>query len=230
MGPTKVQIDPQIESSWKEMMINDFSSQYFIELKTKLLQSKKTGKRIYPKGNLIFNAYNTTPFDQVKVVIIGQDPYHGATQAHGLSFSVPTGVKQPPSLKNIIKELESDLNIKCSSNGNLSKWAKQGVFLLNSILTVEASNPASHKDLGWEQFTDSTIKILSEKKSGIVFLLWGKFAQNKAKLIDTKKHFILKAAHPSPFSAQRGFFGSKHFSKTNNILRRKGIAEIDWQI
>ena len=230
MDTNKVQINPQIEKSWKEMLLDDFSSQYFIELKTKLLLEKKNGKEIYPKSSFIFNAYNSTPFNQVKVVIIGQDPYHGIGQAHGLSFSVPKGIKQPPSLVNIIKELETDLNITCSDNGDLSKWAAQGVLLLNSILTVEANNPASHKKIGWGKFTDSTIKKISENKFGIIFLLWGKFAHEKANLIDSQKHHILKAAHPSPFSAHKGFFGSSHFSKTNKILRENGSKEIEWQI
>ena len=230
MDTKKVQINPQIEKSWKEMLQDDFSSQYFIELKTKLLLENKIGKQIYPKSSFIFNAYNSTPFNQVKVVIIGQDPYHGFGQAHGLSFSVPKGIKQPPSLANIIKELKTDLNITCSDNGDLSKWAAQGVLLLNSILTVEANNPTSHKKIGWGKFTDSTIKKLSENKFGIIFLLWGKFAHEKERLIDTQKHHILKAAHPSPFSAHKGFFGSNHFSKTNKILRENGSKEIEWQI
>ncbi|MEK7150370.1 MAG: uracil-DNA glycosylase, partial [Patescibacteria group bacterium] len=177
----------------------------------------------------IFNAFNLAPFDKVKVVILGQDPYHGKGQAHGLSFSVPDRINPPPSLVNIFKEIESDLNVKIQkTNGNLENWAKQGVLLLNAILTVRANNPASHRNLGWEKLTNAVIKALSNKREHIVFLLWGKFAQEKENLIDASKHLILKAPHPSPFSANSGFFGCKHFSKTNDYLIKTGQTPIDW--
>jgi uracil-DNA glycosylase len=181
-------------------------------------------------GSNIFAAFNLTHFDEVKVVLLGQDPYHGPKQAHGLSFSVLEGITPPPSLKNIFKELHDDLGYDIPKNGNLTKWAKQGVFLLNAILTVRANKPASHQKKGWEEFTDAVIKVLSDKREGLVFILWGKFAQSKEDLIDTKKHYVLKAAHPSPFSADKGFFGSKPFSKTNKILVKLGKEPIDWDL
>jgi uracil-DNA glycosylase len=189
-----------------------------------------SGKTIYPPGSLIFNAFNSTPFDKVKVVILGQDPYHGDGQAHGLCFSVQYGVKPPPSLVNIYKELKSDVGFEIPAHGNLQKWTEQGVFLLNAMLTVEANQPASHQKKGWEEFTNAVIQKLSKERSGLIFMLWGNFAQQKAVLIDETKHTILKAAHPSPFSAYNGFFGCKHFSKTNEILKAKGEEEIDWQV
>jgi uracil-DNA glycosylase len=189
------------------------------------------GKSIFPPGPLIFNAFNATPFDSVKVVIIGQDPYHGLGQAHGLSFSVPDGVKVPPSLINIFKELETDIGIPYSNtNGNLIHWANQGVLLLNAALTVRAGEPFSHAKYGWAEFTDAVIKIVSEKKSNVVFLLWGKFAQQKIALINQTSHYVLTAAHPSPFSADKGFFGCRHFSKTNQLLMKNGQAPIDWKL
>ena len=201
------------------------------ELKTFLLQEKSKGAKIYPPGSEIFSAFNLTPFDQVKVVILGQDPYHGDGQAHGLSFSVPEGVRQPPSLQNIIKELYNDLGISIPPDkGDLSSWAKQGVFLLNAILTVQANMAASHQEKGWEKFTDAVIKTLSDQKEGLVFILWGKFAQTKSELIDSGKHLIIKSAHPSPFSANNGFFGSKPFSKANDYLQSVGKSQIDWSI
>ncbi len=222
-------IKPRIEESWKKILNDEFNSQYFIELKEFLIEERSKYK-IYPPGILIFNAFNKTPFEKVKVVLLGQDPYHGKGQAHGLCFSVPAGISPPPSLVNIFKELTTDLNISFPTHGNLEKWADQGVFLLNATLTVRASRPGSHQNKGWEIFTDSVIKKISEKRAGIVFLLWGKYAQAKQVLIDTDKHYILKAAHPSPYSADYGFFGCKHFSKTNNILSRHGLPVIDWSI
>lgn len=223
------QINPQIEPSWKDPLIDEFSSSYFSSLKEFLVEEKKKFT-IFPPGNLIFNAFNQTPFDQVRVVILGQDPYHGPGQAHGLCFSVPKGIAQPPSLVNIFKELQNDLGIPISPNGNLEKWAKQGVLLINATLTVRANQAGSHQGKGWEQFTDAVIRKISEKRVGIVFLLWGKYAQAKEALIDQNKHYILKAAHPSPLSAYNGFIGCKHFSKTNDLLTRHGLPPIDWRV
>jgi len=223
-----VNVDPNIEESWRSVLNDEFKKPYFHQIKEFLLKEK--GTAIYPPGKKIFNAFNQTPFDQVKVVILGQDPYHGKGQAHGLCFSVPDGIAQPPSLVNIFKELKDNLGFPVPQTGNLTKWTQQGVFLLNAILTVKANQPASHRNIGWEQFTDAVIMRLSEEKSGLVFLLWGKFAQEKEAIIDTNHHFILKAAHPSPYSANNGFFGCKHFSQTSEILRKQGIEEIDWQL
>ncbi len=222
-------IDPRIEASWKAILLDEFNKDYFKELKQFLLQEKQQ-HFIYPSGKEIFNAFNCTPFDKVKVVILGQDPYHGKGQAHGLSFSVPFGIKPPPSLKNIFKELKADLDIPIAESGNLTSWAKQGVLLLNATLTVRAKQAGSHQNKGWENFTDAVISSLSENKEALIFLLWGRFAQNKASLIDSKKHHILSAAHPSPFSAYNGFFGCKHFSKTNKILNKNGLETIDWKL
>jgi uracil-DNA glycosylase len=223
------QIDPRIEKSWKELLRGEFNSDYFTGLK-EFLVIEKSRYKIFPPGKLIFNAFNLTPFDNVKVVILGQDPYHGKGQAHGLCFSVPFGIAQPPSLVNIFKELKSDINISLPKHGNLENWAKQGVLLLNATLTVRAGQAGSHQGKGWETFTDAVIKKISEKRAGIVFLLWGKYAQAKEMLIDKKKHYILKAAHPSPYSAFYGFFGCKHFSKTNEILKQHGLKPINWVI
>jgi len=220
----------QIDDSWKSALADEFDKPYFKELKDFLAAEKNAGKLIYPPGPLIFNAFNSTPFDKVRVVIIGQDPYHGAHQAHGLCFSVQYGVKPPPSLVNIYKELKSDVGFEIPNHGYLQAWTTQGVFLLNAILTVEANQPASHQKKGWEEFTNAAIHQLSKEREGLIFLLWGAFAQQKAVLIDEKKHTILKAAHPSPFSAYNGFFGCKHFSKTNEILKSRGEKEIDWQV
>ena len=222
-------INPRIEASWKAILIEEFNKDYFKELKQFLLQEKQHHV-IYPSGKEIFNAFNCTPFEKVKVVILGQDPYHGKGQAHGLSFSVPFGIKTPPSLKNIFKELKADLDIPIAESGNLNSWAKQGVLLLNATLTVRAKQASSHQNKGWENFTDAVISSLSENKEALIFLLWGRFAQNKASLIDSKKHHILTAAHPSPFSAYSGFFGCKHFSKTNEILNKNGLETIDWKL
>lgn len=220
-----------LDPSWLEVLKDEFDKDYMIKLKKFLQDEKTAGQVVYPKNSDIFNAFNTTHFDDVKVVILGQDPYHGAHQAHGLSFSVQKGIAIPRSLINIYKELQTDIpGFKAPTHGNLEEWAKQGVLLLNATLTVRAGNAGSHQKRGWEEFTDEVIKTISDKKEGIVFILWGAFAQSKAVLIDEKKHFILKSAHPSPFSAERGFFGSKPFSKTNAILEKEGKKPIDWQI
>ncbi|MES1216430.1 MAG: uracil-DNA glycosylase [Bacteroidota bacterium] len=223
-------MDVKIESSWKEVLKSEFNKPYFQQIALHLKTEKSQGKIIYPPGALIFNAFNKTPFDNVKVVILGQDPYHGAGQAHGLCFSVPDGIPPPPSLINIFKELHDDIGIDIPRTGNLTHWAEQGVFLLNASLTVRAGEPMSHAKIGWAQFTDTVIKTISEKKRNVVFLLWGKFAQEKKVLIDEAKHLILKAAHPSPLSAHAGFLGCKHFSKTNTFLMNKGIDPVDWKI
>lgn len=223
-------MDVAIENSWKEELKEEFHKPYFEKIVNFLKEEKKAGKTIYPPGKLIFNAFDHTPFSKVKVVIIGQDPYHGAGQAHGLSFSVPDKVPAPPSLVNIFKELREDLEIPIPNTGNLEKWADQGVLLLNASLTVEANTPNSHSQAGWHTFTDEVIKHISSGKEHIVFMLWGKFAQNKEVLVDASKHLILKAAHPSPFSAHSGFFGCRHFSKANAWLREKGEKQIDWSL
>ena len=220
---------PLIHPSWLSILESEFSSSYFYELK-KFLEEEKSKYIIFPKGSAIFNAFNTTPFEKVKVVLLGQDPYHGDGQANGLCFSVSDGIKPPPSLVNIFKELKDDLRIPISTSGNLQSWAQQGVLLLNATLTVRAHQPGSHQGKGWEKFTDAVIRAISEHKTGVIFLLWGNFAKSKASLIDTHKHFILQCAHPSPFSAYNGFMGCKHFSKTNAILRENGSGEIDWRV
>ncbi len=218
---------PDIEESWKLALQEEFDADYFRSLKDFLHEEVKT-QRVFPPGKQIFSAFNLTPLTAVRVVILGQDPYHGVGQAHGLAFSVADGVAVPPSLKNIYKELHDDLGITIPQKGNLEKWAREGVLLLNATLTVRAGQPGSHQGHGWEIFTDQVIRTISNLRAGVVFLLWGRFAQDKAFLIDTSKHYVLKAAHPSPFSAHRGFLGCKHFSKTNEILRRNGMGEIDW--
>ena len=218
----------KIEKSWKEALKDEFLSPYFENLKAKLIISKKY-VTVFPPSNLIFNAFNLTPFNKVKVVILGQDPYHGNNQAMGLSFSVPKGVKIPPSLINIYKEIYDDLGISEPNSGDLTYWAKQGVLLLNASLSVEKGKPNSHKDFGWHLFSDAVIKKISDEKNGVIFLLWGNFAKNKANLIDQNKHFILTAPHPSPL-ARGGFFGCKHFSKTNEILKKLGKSPIDWDL
>ena len=223
-------MDVQIEESWKEVLKDEFNKEYFQHIVTFIKTEKATGKIIYPPGPLIFNAFKQTPFSKVKVVILGQDPYHNKGQAHGLSFSVPDGIAKPPSLINIFKELKNDLGIEIPQNGNLEKWASQGVLLLNASLTVRQNEPGSHAKIGWLQFTDHVIKKISDLKQGIIFLLWGKFAQEKQSLIDETKHFVLKAAHPSPFSADKGFFGCKHFSKTNDLLMKQQKSPIDWKL
>ncbi len=224
-----MQVNPQIEDSWKEILAGEFSSSYFMELKEFLLNERKH-HTIYPPGQLIFNAFRLTPFDRVRVVLLGQDPYHGPGQAHGLCFSVMHGIALPPSLVNIFKEIQNDLSIPIPSHGNLERWARQGVLLLNATLTVRANQAGSHQRQGWETFTNAVIRELSARRVGLIFLLWGKFAQEKESLIDGKRHYILRAAHPSPFSAYNGFFGCRHFSKTNEILQKHGLEEIDWRL
>jgi len=219
----------QIEEGWKQALGEEFQKPYFPLIRQFIMNEKAKDKKVFPPGPLIFNAFNLTPLDKVKVVILGQDPYHGEGQAHGLCFSVPYDIKPPPSLVNIFKEIKSDLGIEPPNHGNLEKWAKQGVLLLNASLTVNAGEPNSHAQCGWHIFTDAVIKKISDSKEGVVFLLWGKFAQDKASLIDTSKHFVLKAAHPSPFSVDR-FFGCKHFSKTNELLKQQGREPIDWNL
>lgn len=220
----------KIEESWKKALKDEFTKDYFLQIATFIKTEKALGKIIYPPGALLFNAFDKTPFDKVKVVLLGQDPYHNPGQAQGLSFSVPKGITKPPSLINIFKELQSDLGIIPSADGNLEKWAMQGVLLLNASLTVRKNEPASHSKIGWIDFTDAVIKKISMQKKGLVFLLWGKFAQDKQTLIDETKHHVLKAAHPSPFSADKGFFGCKHFSKTNEFLMLEGLQPIDWKL
>jgi len=222
-------INPIIEEGWKEVLMEEFQSPYFSSLKEFLVEEKKK-HIIYPPGKLIFNAFKHTPFDQVKVVILGQDPYHGLGQAHGLCFSVPHGIPQPPSLVNIFKELLSDLGAAIPAHGNLEPWADQGVLLINATLTVRDSQAGSHQKQGWETFTNRVIENVSELKSGVVFLLWGRYAQAKESLIDGSKHLILKAAHPSPLSAYNGFFGCRHFSKANEYLKQQGLEGIDWRL
>jgi uracil-DNA glycosylase len=220
-------MDVKINNTWKPILQQEFDKPYFINLVRYLHEEKQKGNKIFPPGNLIFNAFDLTPFDKVNVVIIGQDPYHGPGQAEGLSFSVPIGISIPPSLKNIYKEIYSDTGKESITNGSLRSWAEQGVFLLNAILTVRASEAASHSEIGWKIFTDAVIKAISDRREGVVFLLWGNYARGKKELIDSKKHFILEAPHPSPL-ARGGFFGCKHFSKTNEILHNLGRKEIIW--
>ncbi|MEO6538113.1 MAG: uracil-DNA glycosylase [Ferruginibacter sp.] len=224
-------MDVQIHPSWKNELKEEFTKLYFQQIVTFLKTEKSLGKIIYPPGPLIFNAFNQTPFDKVKVVLLGQDPYHGAGQAHGLSFSVPNGIKPPPSLVNIFKEIHNDIGIEMPvAYGNLTSWANQGILLLNAALTVRAGEPFSHAKYGWAEFTDAVIKKVSDEKKEVVFLLWGKFAQEKQSIIDETKHHVLKAAHPSPFSADKGFFGCQHFSKTNELLMQNGDNPIDWKL
>ena len=219
----------QLHPSWLNHLEDEFQKHYMKLIKKKLLELKKNNIPFYPAGKDLFKAFNLTPLDQLKVVILGQDPYHGPNQAHGLCFSVPESIKPPPSLINIFKELTDDLGIKTErANGNLESWARQGVFLLNTTLTVEKSKPLSHQKLGWDIFTDKVISVINEVKDHVVFILWGSFAQNKKDLIDSNKHLILTAPHPSPLSAHRGFFVSKPFSKTNAFLVSKQIDIIDW--
>lgn len=220
-------IDPLIEGSWKKMLNEEFNKPYFIQLKSFLVEEKKHFN-IYPPGNKIFSAFQETPFDAVRVVILGQDPYHGPGQAHGLCFSVPAGIAHPPSLQNIFKEINRDLGIPVPATGNLIPWAHQGVLLLNATLTVRANQAGSHQKKGWEIFTDKVIETLSNKKQGLIFLLWGNYAGAKESLIDGTRHFVLKAPHPSPLSANRGFLGCGHFSRVNEILSQRGENVIDW--
>lgn len=219
----------KLENSWKNELSPEFEKEYFKSL-TAFVRDEYLYKKVYPAPENLFRAFESTPFDAVRVVILGQDPYHGPGQAHGLCFSVPRGVANPPSLKNIFKEIETDQEIKMSGSGDLSPWTKQGVFLLNATLSVLANQAGSHQHKGWETFTDAVIKTLSEKKAGLVFLLWGSYAQSKEYLIDSRKHLVLKSPHPSPLSAYRGFFGCKHFSKTNTYLQKKNQVKITWSI
>jgi uracil-DNA glycosylase len=223
-------MDVKIDPGWKEVLKSEFSRPYFLQIVNHLRLEKAMGKTIYPPGSQIFNAFNTTPIFNVKVVLLGQDPYHGPGQAHGLSFSVQNGVYPPPSLINIFKELQSDVGISIPNHGNLTKWAQDGVFLLNASLTVRAGEPMSHSKIGWSEFTNSVIEKVSAIKEHVVFLLWGKFAQEKQALIDETKHLVLKAAHPSPYSAGNGFFGCRHFSKANHYLVQHGIDPVDWKL
>lgn len=222
----------KIEASWKEILRQEFGKSYFLQLKAFLVQEKQTGQEVFPSGKDIFNAFDSTPFDKVKVVILGQDPYHGPGQAHGLCFSVLPDVKTPPSLVNMYKELADDpqVDFQIPDHGHLQKWAEQGVLLLNATLTVRAHQAGSHQKRGWEQFTDAAIHALNEQKEGIVFMLWGSYAQRKGDFIDATKHVVLRSPHPSPLSAYRGFFGNRHFSQCNEFLQEKGQTVIEWQV
>lgn len=219
----------QIEESWKKVLADEFNQPYFAAIKTFLVNEKKAGKTIYPPGPLIFNAFNKTPFDAVKVVILGQDPYHNPGEAMGLCFSVPKGVKIPPSLVNIYKEINAELGLPVPNHGDLTYWAGQGVLLLNAILTVEARQPASHQKIGWQTFTDAVIRHISNEMEGVVFLLWGNFAKSKKALIDQTKHYVLEAAHPSPLAGD-AFMGCGHFAHTNEILEKQGKTPVDWRV
>ncbi len=221
---------PSIEPTWQAVLQDELGKPYFAKIEEFLVQEKAAGQTVYPPSPLVFNAFNLTPFDKVKVVILGQDPYHGPGQAHGLCFSVQLGVPAPPSLVNIFKELHGDLGLPMPAHGNLEHWAKQGVLLLNAVLSVRDGQPASHAKIGWGHFTDAVIRTLSAKREGLVFLLWGKFAMDKSVLIEESKHTILTAPHPSPLSAHRGFLGCKHFSKTNKLLQQQGQEAIDWRV
>ena len=222
----RVKLDP----SWKARLLGEFDQGYMRDLRAFLAREKSAGKTIYPPGPEIFQALDLTPFENVKVVILGQDPYHGPGQAHGLCFSVRDGVDFPPSLQNIFRELKEDVGAPAPKSGNLSAWSRQGVLLLNAALTVERSQPLSHQKSGWEKFTDQIIHALNNERDNLVFILWGSFAQKKAEFVDTSRHFVLKSPHPSPLSSHRGFFGSKPFSKTNDYLVKKGISPIDWRL
>jgi uracil-DNA glycosylase len=222
--------DIKLESGWRERLRGEFDQRYMADLKRFLLAERERGRRIFPKGSEWFRALDLTPLEQVRVVILGQDPYHGEGQAHGLCFSVQPGVPPPPSLVNIFKELDTDLGIKPARHGLLDHWAKQGVLLLNSVLTVELGRAASHRDRGWERFTDAVVAAVNAKPEPVVFLLWGSYAQKKAAFVDQSRHLVLKAPHPSPLSAHSGFFGCRHFSKANAFLERRGLAPIDWAL
>ena len=222
-------MEVRIEESWKNALAEEFGKPYFESLVRFLHSEKAAGQTIYPPGSQIFRAFELTPLDNLKVVILGQDPYHGPGQAHGLSFSVSAGVPAPPSLKNIFKEIESDLGVKMSGYPDLEKWARQGVLLLNAVLTVRAGQPTSHSKIGWQEFTDAVIRYISDNCEGVVFLLWGNFARTKSALIDHSKHHVLEAAHPSPL-ARGAFFGCRHFSQTNALLASRGLRPIDWQL
>lgn len=220
-------VEVKIAESWKGKIGEEFEKEYFVQL-TQFVRDEYATQTVYPPGKEIFRAFDCCSFEEVKVVIIGQDPYHGMGQANGLCFSVRDGIRQPPSLQNIFKEIHKDLGKPIPSSGDLERWARQGVLLLNATLTVRASSPGSHQNKGWETFTDAAIKIISDEKTNVVFLLWGAYAQKKGEIIDQSRHLVLMSAHPSPFSADRGFFGSKHFSKANEYLKSKGLKEIEW--
>ena len=222
-------MDVKIEQSWKNALAGEFEKPYFASLVRFLHQERAEGHRVYPPGSMIFKAFELTPVQDVKVVILGQDPYHGPGQAMGLSFSVPDNVPAPPSLKNIFREIETDLGVKMSGYPNLEKWARQGVLLLNAVLTVRSGEAASHSRIGWQEFTDAVIKYVSDNCNGVVFLLWGNFARTKRELIDTSRHYVLEAAHPSPL-ARGAFFGCRHFSRTNTLLEAQGKTPIDWRL
>ncbi len=220
-------MEVKIEESWKRRLAEEFEQSYFHEL-TEFVKLEYASKQVFPSGKLIFHAFEQSPFDDTKVVILGQDPYHGIGQAHGLCFSVPERIDQPPSLQNIFKEIQQDLGIPIPSSGNLDRWARQGVLLLNATLTVQANRAGSHQNHGWEKFTDRVIGILAAEREHLVFLLWGSFAQKKGEFIDRNKHLVLTSPHPSPLSSYRGFFGNKHFSKTNEYLKMHDIEPIEW--
>jgi uracil-DNA glycosylase len=220
-------MEVKIEASWKRRLTDEFEQPYFHEL-TDFIKQEYATKQIFPPGRLIFHAFEQSPFDDTRVVILGQDPYHGPGQAHGLCFSVPEGIDQPPSLQNIFKEIQQDLGIPVPASGNLDRWARQGVLLLNATLTVQANRAGSHQNHGWERFTDHVIRMLAAEKEHLVFLLWGSFAQKKGEFIDRNKHLVLTSPHPSPLSSYRGFFGNKHFSRTNEYLRKHGIEPVEW--
>ena len=222
-------MEVKIEQTWKDALAGEFEKPYFASLVRFLREEKAAGKKVFPPGSKIFRAFELTPLPQVRVVILGQDPYHGPGQAHGLSFSVPENMPAPPSLKNIFKEIESDLGVRMSGYPNLEKWARQGVMLLNAVLTVRSGEAASHSKIGWEEFTDAVIRYISDNCEGVVFMLWGNFARSKRDLIDRSRHYVLEAAHPSPL-ARGAFFGSRHFSQANNILVSRGQKPIDWQL
>ena len=218
----------KLESSWKNRLQDEFAQTYMVGLRRFLLERKRSGATIYPPGNLIFNALNSTPFDRVKIVILGQDPYHGPGQAHGLCFSVPEGVRVPPSLVNIYKEIGSDLGLQPPSHGNLQSWADQGILLLNAVLTVERGHASAHQGKGWERFTDRVVSELNAGREHLVFMLWGSYAMKKGAIIERGRHFVLTAPHPSPLSAHRGFLGCRHFSKANTWLEQHGMKPVDW--
>ena len=222
-------MEVKIEQTWKDALAGEFEKPYFASLVRFLREEKAAGKKVFPPGSQIFRAFELTPLPQVRVVILGQDPYHGPGQAHGLSFSVPENMPAPLSLKNIFKEIESDLGVRMSGYPNLEKWARQGVMLLNAVLTVRSGEAASHSKIGWEEFTDAVIRYISDNCEGVVFMLWGNFARSKRDLIDRSRHYVLEAAHPSPL-ARGAFFGSRHFSQANNILVSRGQKPIDWQL
>jgi uracil-DNA glycosylase len=223
-------LDPQLEPSWKRALATEFGAEYMRELRAFLVAEREAGHQVFPPMRLVFNAFEHTPFDDVRVVIVGQDPYHGPGQAMGLSFSVPRGVQQPPSLRNMLKELEQDLGIPRPDHGDLTHWADQGVLLLNTSLTVRAGEAASHAGRGWERLTDAAIQALADQREGLVFLLWGRHAQAKRSMIDARRHLVLTAPHPSPLSASKGFFGCGHFSKVNDWLTARGEQPIDWSL